>query len=73
MATELTPTKAAQLALGVYEVNSGDTRHLKAFLANRMFLQGSGQTLLKGEVGGRILKKWLWAPFLLCRVPLSGL
>ncbi len=56
MVCELSPTKAAELALGVYDVNSGDTRRLKAFLSNKIFVQGSSQTLLKADVGGRILR-----------------
>ena len=57
MANELNPTLAAQLALGVYQVNSGNDRLLKAFLANRAFAQeDKSQSLLKAEVGGRILR-----------------
>ena len=56
MVSELSPTKASELALGVYEVNSGDTRRLKAFLSNRIFAQGNSKALLKADVGGRILK-----------------
>jgi len=56
MGQELLPIKAAELALGVYEVNSGDERRLKAFLSNKIFAQSANKSLLKAEVGGRILK-----------------
>ncbi|MDH5354702.1 MAG: lipase family protein, partial [Gammaproteobacteria bacterium] len=55
MANELSPIKASELALGIYQVNSGDERRLKAFLSNRLFAQDN-QTQLKGAVGGRLLR-----------------
>lgn len=58
MASELPPTKASELALGIYEVNSGDERRLKAYLSNQSFEQSSNaQTQLKGAVGGRVFRK----------------
>ena len=56
MGKELSPIDAANLALGAYDVNSGDERRLKAYLANRMFSQSADKTVLKAEVGGRVLK-----------------
>jgi len=57
MANELSPTLASQLALGVYQVNSGDDRKLKAFLSNQAFAQSNkSQSLLKAAVGGRVLR-----------------
>lgn len=54
---ELSPTSASELALGVYQINSDDDRRLKAFMSNRVFEQkSSGQTQLKGAVGGRLLR-----------------
>ncbi len=57
MVNEISPVLASQLALGVYQVNSNNERQLKAFLANRAFSQREkSQSLLKAEVGGRILR-----------------
>lgn len=57
MTTELTPTIASQLALGVYEINSGDQRRLTAFLANKVFAKSSSdKTTLNAATGGRLLK-----------------
>lgn len=46
MTIDLSPTEAAELALGVYYLNSGDERQLKIFLANKSLAQGNGQTKL---------------------------
>lgn len=57
MPRELSPGLSSDLALQVYDVNSGNADALKLFLKNRIFAQASsGQTLLKAEVGGRIIK-----------------
>lgn len=57
MVSELSPTKSSELALGIYQVNSGDQRRLKAFLSNKLFSQAeNSQTQLKGAVGGRIFR-----------------
>ena len=56
MTTELTPAIASQLAFSIYTVNSGDKIGLKTFMNAKVFAQGSDQTLLKGAVGGRILR-----------------
>jgi pimeloyl-ACP methyl ester carboxylesterase len=57
MASELSPAKSSELALGIYDINSGDERRLKAFLSNKLFEQsGSSHTKLKGAVGGRLLR-----------------
>lgn len=56
MAKELPPSTSADLALQVYDVNSGNKDALKLFLKNKVFAQDSSQTQLKGAVGGRILR-----------------
>ena len=57
MATDLLPQLAAELALGVYQVNTGDNRRLKAFLSNKVFTpQKSDKLLLNADVGGRIFR-----------------
>lgn len=56
MASELQPLAAAKLALGIYDVNSGNKDALKLFLKNKMFSQGNGQATLQGEVGGRMFR-----------------
>ncbi len=57
MPKELSPNLAAKFASDVYEVNSGDSFALRDFLGHKAFSQtSSNQTLLKAEVGGRILK-----------------
>lgn len=56
MANELAPSVAADLAFNVYAVNGNDEVALKTFMKARIFEQGGGQTLLKGAVGGRVLR-----------------
>ncbi|MCP4491648.1 MAG: hypothetical protein GY820_30735, partial [Gammaproteobacteria bacterium] len=57
MPKELTPSLAAEFASRIYDVNSGNSFALRLFLGHKAFSQVSGnQSLLKAEVGGRILK-----------------
>src|SRR5690606_15778999 len=56
MASELSPRDASTLAFDVYAVNGGSTVDLKQFLKNRLFTQDKRQTLLKAEVGGRVIR-----------------
>ena len=56
MTMELKPNEAAELAFNVYTVNSGDEFLLKTFLKAKIFAQGGSPTVLKAEVGGRILR-----------------
>ena len=55
MARELPPSISADLALQIYDVNSGNKDALKLFLKDKIFAQDSNQSLLKGAVGGRLL------------------
>jgi triacylglycerol lipase len=57
MGKEISTREAAQLALEVYDVNSGHDRLLRAFLGNRLFMQGpTSSQVLKAEVGGRLFR-----------------
>ena len=55
MANELQPSQAARIAEDVYDVNSGNKRAFKAFLANSLFSQNSSQLKLHASVGGNVL------------------
>ncbi len=55
MANELQPSQAARIAEDVYDVNSGNQRAFKAFLANSLFAQNSSQLKLHASVGGNVL------------------
>lgn len=57
MSKELSPMHASKLAFQVYDVSSGNSRALKLFLANEVFTQAKpGKTVVKAEVGGRVLR-----------------
>lgn len=54
MAQELSASNAAKLALGVYDVNSGNHDALKLFLKNSLFAPDA--KAIKASVGGYVLK-----------------
>lgn len=57
MSKELSPSIASQLAFSIYTANSRDDSALRKFMSAKIFAQGnSNQTLLKAEVGGRVLR-----------------
>ncbi|MGQ9427035.1 lipase family protein [Gilvimarinus sp. F26214L] len=57
MTKELSPFDAARLALGIYDVNSGNNRQFRAFLADPIFSPGpKGQKVMKTRVGGHVLR-----------------
>lgn len=56
MGKELPPNIAAKLALQIYDVNSGNRLGLKLLLKDKIFAQDGDQSLLKGAVGGRVLR-----------------
>lgn len=55
----LAPKEAAKLAAGVYLVNQGDDKALKAYLNNKIFKQEKPvePKVINASVGGRIFKK----------------
>lgn len=56
MEKKLSPGLSAELALQSYDVNSNDSKALKVFLKNKAFSQKGSKSLLKGAVGGRVLR-----------------